>query len=138
MKQMIKMAPVLLAVLSLASGCATSNGVKLAQETRKAYEKFQDQPRVAPIVELRGTNMIVTMSGVSSFTLSMPLQPLEALPKNPDIAATVAGAVKDTVLGGVGIWGLTTVATHDAQVVNQPAPTIVEQQVLVPVAGAAP
>ena len=139
MKSNSTFAGILIATMAiLASGCTSNNGVKVAEQARLAYDKFQSQPRVAPVVELAGTNMLITMSGVSSFKLSMPLQPLEAQSKYPDIAATVVNGVKEAVLGGVGIWGLTTVATHDPQVVNQPAPVIVEKQVLVPVAGAAP
>ena len=116
------------ATLSL-SGCATQNGVKLAHEARLAYEAFQKQPRDFQPLAIHGSNLTFSITGATSIVMSAPLNPLEAMPRDPDALGRIADAAKNTVLGAAGIYTLGKVATTPT-VVNQPAPTIVRPEVV--------
>jgi hypothetical protein len=117
-----------LAALSF-SGCATQNSVKLAQEARLAYEAFLKQPRDFQPLAIHGSNMTFSVNGASSIVMSAPLNPLEAMPRDPDTVGRIADAAKNALLGTAGIYTLGKVATSPT-VVNQPAPMIVRPEVI--------
>ncbi len=110
-----------LAALAL-TGCATSNGAKVAEETRRAYESFVNQPRTYEALAIDGTNLTFTITGATRIAMTAPHTPLSAIPQDPDTAMRLVDALKNTVLGGLGIYTLGRIATQEA-----PAPVIVEQ-----------
>ena len=119
------------------SGCATQNGVNMAQEARLAYEAFLKQPRDFQPMAIHGSNMTFSVTGAHSIVMSAPLNPLEVMPRDPDAIGRIADAAKNTVLGAAGIYTLGKVATTPT-VVTQPAPTIVKPEIVQVPAGSTP
>ncbi|MFH0878563.1 MAG: hypothetical protein V2A34_02510 [Lentisphaerota bacterium] len=126
-----------LAVFSLV-GCTTKNAVDVAKCAERAYGVFQAQPRTYTAVLFEGTNMTITISNINKWQMEAPLNPLAAMPQDPDTAMRLADKIGNTVLGVAGIAGLTYSATRPATIVSQPEPLVVRPEVIQLESAAAP
>ena len=118
----------LLAVISC--GCATKNGVEIAKSAERAYGVFQAQPRTYTAVLFEGTNMTITVSGVTKWSMEAPLNPLQAMPKDPDTAMRLTDKIGNTIMGVAGIGALTYSATRPPTIVQQPEALVVRPEIV--------
>lgn len=130
------LAKILMAALpwAVAAGCAT--GPKL--DMNKVAQAFYGQERTYKAVLLSGATEIAIRGTNMTLALEAPHTPLAMLPQDPNSMLMLTDAVKNTILGGLGIYTLGKVATQGPTIVQQPAPLVVQPEVVqVPAAAAA-
>ena len=120
----------LLAAGLLSGGCATANGVKTAEQARKAYESFIGQRRTYEAFAIEGSNVTFSITGANRIVMQAPHEPLHAMPQDPDTAMRLFDAAKNTILGGLGIYTMGKIATQGPTIVQQPDPVIVSPEVV--------
>jgi len=120
-------------VILATSGCGTTNQV----DVDRIYQRYVAQERSAPSFQLTGRVKIELLETNSTMTVSNQLAPLSLRSASPSVAEKTIDKL-GTVAGiGLGAYfandALKAVANARPFVTD---PKIVEQQVLVPVAGA--
>ena len=130
MKRILTTVIHLIALVGLSTGCATRNGPALAREARLAYEAFIAQPRTFHSVSITGVTSLHLTGENMTLAMEAPLNPLQAMPQDADAMPRIADAIKNTVLGAVGIHAIGQVASRPATVVTQPAPLVVRPEVI--------
>jgi len=108
----------------LATGCMSD---KQWEDTAKMHARYMAQARTYKAVSLTGTNMTITLTGVTSMELEAPLNPLTVIPQAPEVvkdivdgvvrAGTVAGATyvgHDLATRSVGSTSYSTVNNNAA------------------------
>jgi hypothetical protein len=93
----MKMILVVGMVVVLGTGCRSVKPV----DVNRGLSDYYNQPRTVDLVCLKGTNMTISMSGVSELRVASILPPLNAIPREPGITEKVIDGVV-----GLGKWGL--------------------------------
>lgn len=127
----IRVGGILLAVAGW-TGCATQNGIALAKESRLAYQSFISQQRTFSPIHITGVSSLQLTGQDMTFTMEAPLNPLHAMPQENDTLPRVVDSLKNTALGVAGIYTLGQVASQSPTVVTQPAPLVVQPEVVRP------
>lgn len=110
----------------LASGCNTVNKENIEAGAGWA-EKYYNQPTVAEILHVEGTNLTLTVSGATKFVLSTPVPPKSIIPRDPtwyegmfDTVRTIAPwifmgwAIHDGAFGGATTTTSASTVNHAA------------------------
>jgi hypothetical protein len=71
-----------LAAVGLCAGCAST--VKRV-DVNKGLDAFYTQQRSVDLLSIKGTNMMVLATGVTEFTVSSIIPPLNAIPREPGV-----------------------------------------------------
>ena len=80
------------------AGCSTP--VKKV-DVNRGLADFYSQPRSVDLLTVRGTNMVISMTGVNEYRVSSILPPLNAIPREPGVLEKAIDGV-----GSVAKWGL--------------------------------
>jgi len=109
-------------IIALAgSGCSTGRGDRML----KAYEAFQRQPRTYKAVSLQNVDAISLYGSNMVVEMEAPLNPLSAMPQEPDaIRAIMDGTGRIVGYGVVGYLG-----RYALQAPRTVSPTVVQPQV---------
>lgn len=114
---------ILLVAGGLLMGCSSVP----TQDVSEVAKAFYAQPRTYKSVELTGATEITIKGENLQVSIANELAPLSMIPKDPGIAVPLIGAIKDTVLMGLGIY-------TGGEVMKQLAerPQVISQQVVRP------
>ena len=119
-------AVLMVTVLALLSGgCATDK-----TDINKILSDYYAQPRTYAALKVSGVREL-TISGENiELSMEAPLNPLSAMPQDPNRTMMILDAAKNIALGGMGIWALNNIATKPATVIRQPAPMVVRPEII--------
>jgi hypothetical protein len=116
---------VALAAAAMLAGCRTKAGVRQQDAYARAMHAWGQQERDFKSVDVVGTNMTINLTGVTSFTLRAPHNPLPAPVRPPTGMEMATDLIKSVApYAAIGILGM--FETSPAQVttyVSSPAPT---------------
>ena len=127
MKRMI-IAFGMVGLVCFGSGCSTSGFKKV--DVNKGLNDYYNQPRTVDLVTVHGTNMTVTITGLSEFKVASILPPLNAIPREPGITEKIIDGTMGLAKWGLGWYYGSQILTTALQQPRTVDPVIVEPEVV--------